>query len=296
MKRILLLPVVLLLAAVFVMGGSMPILATSDAPENPDNTSGDVADTPGNINDMTDGLDAETERQIKQTLVDYLNGLDVSYVATKTVDCVVIQGYYGTYNGCVAAMIGDRDRVYTFATNVDIVAGIGFAYMTSHHIEAWKDGKLYSLREAFELGFLSGDDIADIQQKYIVSYSYSLNLTLSAEQENRIKDDWVNGYLGDTEPQHTVDAVEIKYYGTYNHFGAYDSLVALYISDNFHSYPALSNDKGLDIDGIVFYGNDAFGIRIWNDGRFIELRQAYEQGLLSRLDLVHIEYYYRTGN
>ena len=151
MKKVLLVSVTLLLAAVFVMGG-IPILATNNAPENPDGTPGDVGYIP-------DGLDAETALLIKQAVVNYHNERG----AVITVDSVVIRKYYGTYNGCVAAMI-DGVMMYITIPTVDIVGGIGLTYPTAQKIEAYKDGKLYSLQEAFELGFLSVDDIKQIAE------------------------------------------------------------------------------------------------------------------------------------
>lgn len=110
--------------------------------------------------------------------------------------------------------------------------------------------------------------------------------TLSETQENQIKTDWVSGYVN-PEPEHTADKVKINYYGTYN------GHIALMISDNFYSYPAVVWDD--NIAGVIFHDLHDRGILIWSKGNFLDLKSAYEQGLLTQTDLKDIEYFYRTN-
>ena len=106
---------------------------------------------------------------------------------------------------------------------------------------------------------------------------------LSAKQEAEIKDYWVSRFIN-PEPQHTADAVKITYYGTYNGY------IALTIKDNYWSYPGLVWDE--EIAGIQFDNFSGFGIKLWKNGEMLELETAYEQGILTQVDLRDIEYYY----
>ncbi len=107
--------------------------------------------------------------------------------------------------------------------------------------------------------------------------------TLSKEQENQIKADWVSTYMN-PEPQHTVDQVKLRYLGTYNGY------VVLTISDNFYSYPAEVQD--VEIDGVVFRNWRNGGIQVWSDGKFFGLKAAYEKKWLTQTNLKDIAYYY----
>ena len=110
-------------------------------------------------------------------------------------------------------------------------------------------------------------------------------LMLSAEQENRIKEDWVSSW--NTEWIEKEPKVWIEYYGTYN------GCVALILSDNYNNYPTIVWEE--NIGEVVFHFSDGNFIRVWDKGNFIYLSSAYEQGLLTQEDLKDIAYYY-NGN
>lgn len=109
-------------------------------------------------------------------------------------------------------------------------------------------------------------------------------VTLSAKQEAEIKDYWVSRYV-DPEPQHTADAVEIIYYGTYNGY------VALTIVDNYWCYPAVCWDD--NVGGYLLKDLTGFGVRLWKDGEIIDLQAAYDRELITNYDCRDIAYYYR---
>jgi len=108
---------------------------------------------------------------------------------------------------------------------------------------------------------------------------------LSAEQEKRIKEDWVATWNQEWIKQEPE--VKLKYYGSYN------GCIVLVIKDNHNTYPTMVWDE--NISGVVFFNLKGSGIQVWNNGSFLNLRSAYEQGLLTKEDLWNIEYYHRTG-
>ncbi|MCL2798337.1 MAG: hypothetical protein FWD58_09850 [Firmicutes bacterium] len=79
-------------------------------------------------------LDAETEKQIKQTRV---NELRESGRKVKLKD-VYILSYYGTYNGCVALMRAEKGSLFSCAEEVEKIADVLFWYGSSNHIKIWK--------------------------------------------------------------------------------------------------------------------------------------------------------------
>jgi len=109
---------------------------------------------------------------------------------------------------------------------------------------------------------------------------------LPPETELQIKQSWVNGYPEYANPEyHNVDTVTVKYYGTYNGCVA----VMMY---GFWAIPQTVCHE--EIAGVTFSYPDMNFILVWKDGCFIELSPAYDQGLLTKEDLINIKYYYKN--
>ena len=121
-------------------------------------------DVPGKTKDT--GLSADIEKQIRQAFLDELHSKGGSWL-NYTINDVWIEKYYGTYNGCVVVMMTGEGIVYSQVTGGENIDGIIIGYPNSNRIKAWKDGKFYSLQEAFDKGFLNKEDIeiiANIQK------------------------------------------------------------------------------------------------------------------------------------
>ena len=123
------------------------------------------------------GLDAETERLIK---LDYLyNYLPEN--ANKTIE-IYITDFFGIYNGN-AVVIMEYPGPSIATANVGIVvADIVFRYPDlGCIIQVWNrgeqdgSGRFYDLKEAFDLGFLSLDDVRSINELHREKYSRMYN-------------------------------------------------------------------------------------------------------------------------
>ena len=106
---------------------------------------------------------------------------------------------------------------------------------------------------------------------------------LSAKQEAEIKQCWVSLYV-DPELEHTVDAVEITYYGTYNGY------VALIIKDNYWVHLTAHSEE--EIAGVLFEYPTSNCIQLWKNGEFFEVAQVYKNGKITQTDVQNIAYYY----
>ena len=110
-----------------------------------------------------EGLSAETEKRILQ-----------EYCKIKTkeegfewyVNDVWVSDFYGAFNGCFAVNIRDNyphPDVETYF--YEYIGGIMFHCYGGRIPYLWKDGRFYSLQEAYDLGLLAREDlkiIADI--------------------------------------------------------------------------------------------------------------------------------------
>jgi hypothetical protein len=110
------------------------------------------------------GLDAKTEKRILQEFFKtYVKPEDTE--AKATVNDIRITGYFGTYNGVVIVRFGGYFG-YADVITVESVAGINFTYPNPKPNLAWKDGILYRLQEAYDLGLLTDEDVKNIHEKY----------------------------------------------------------------------------------------------------------------------------------
>lgn len=122
-------------------------------------------------------LSADVEEKIKET---YVAGRDNIITAD-----VKIERYYSTYDGAAAVMITDNQSGITTTEVTDTIDGVDITYSDSRKISLWKDGKLYSLKEAYESGILHKYalmEIAEIQN----SWGYTGKVDEKWIEENKV--------------------------------------------------------------------------------------------------------------
>jgi len=108
-----------------------------------------------------EGLSLETEIQIKQTIID---NRPEPWRSNSKIDNVIIRHYFGTYNGCVAFLLGGLP-FGPMENNEDII-GLTFKYPSAQKISVWKENNIYSLQEAYEKMYLTLEDIIIINGKH----------------------------------------------------------------------------------------------------------------------------------
>jgi len=103
-----------------------------------------------------DGLDMDLERRILRDFKE--SGGEREYDENK--DITWLRSYYGTYNGYVVV----RLSLGSYQTDWRPPANIGGFKINiyPHPIIAWKDGQVYELEDAYDLGLLTQDDISSI--------------------------------------------------------------------------------------------------------------------------------------
>ena len=73
-----------------------------------------------------------------------------------------IVDYYGTYGGSAAFMAEGGGVGYSEAEIIEDIAGFRFHYYDGNTTLIWKNGEFYSVGEAYGLGILSKEDVANI--------------------------------------------------------------------------------------------------------------------------------------
>jgi len=113
-----------------------------------------------------DGFDVETEQHMLQEYFDNFDlykpkGREPADRQPVSVEEVWTDTYLGSYNDCVIASFMD-DYIYRWDVYRYVIAGIKFDRQNFPPL-AWKDGRLYTLQKAYDLGFLTVDDLLNIK-------------------------------------------------------------------------------------------------------------------------------------
>jgi len=91
-----------------------------------------------------------------------------------------------------------------------------------------------------------------------------------------------NDYLSWSGLKGDIEAYEVRY----KHFGTYGDSVAIY----FHTAGAYETPVEEEIAGYTFSYPDSRVIRIWNNGRFYKMPEAYELGFITEDDVKVIKF------
>jgi hypothetical protein len=200
----------------------------------------------------------------------YLKAFYSGYEYDATVDDVIIEKFYGTFNGCTAVLM---DYVYwghATVITMEIIEDITIYYSDSNTAYAYKDKQFYKIPKAYENGFLTIDDIkiiADIQN----------GLAIEPRLEQEIKTEFLKAFITPYEPDATVDDVIIeKFYGTFNTY-----TVVFFARED-------ADATSYDVVGgiIIHYPTFTNRALVYKDKHFYTLREAYENRFLL---LAHIK-------
>ena len=203
-------------------------------------------------------LSNETQNAIKH------NYLDAYYNGKKKVKLtgVRIDSYYGIYNNrYVAVMASDDYSKTTDEEWTEKVDGISIGYNSGNRILIWlgypydiyKTEDYYTLKRAYEYGWLNVDDLKSIACGYYDSQNVKNPYKglyeepteeLNKEIEIKLKRIYLERTVKD--PELPLDGVHIRrYYGTYN-----GNVVFSIVSDYICIDPII--DKKLYIGGVLF--------------------------------------------
>jgi|GEM_PF-1856306 len=237
--------------------------------------------TAGNIQSISErhyggafeGLDAETERQMKD-----------DFVMDPIVDYATITRYYGTYNGWVVANMEASCYMFPPSLVGITVAGIEFL-ASSRRILVWKaddqmgigrfgGGRFYYIDEAYNLGFLN---LVDIKRLFELCNG-DIFEGLSLESLGMIRYDYVDKYLQIPEPNQYMHNNEIRF--DYN-FGVYnDCAVVAFLGDT-------GETTNITAAGTTFIFPCSVAMLVWKQsgnsksGYFHTTQEAYDLGFLT---------------
>lgn len=128
-------------------------------------------------------------------------------------------------------------------------------------------GSFYDLDEAYEMGFLTQNDLKNIAYYYHTRNGDTEHVdptftpspknpeTLDEKTQRAIKQDYLNKVID--MPDGSIDHVFIYYY-----YGTYNGNIVIHVTDDYYCYDYLFED--VNIGGVNFYSYTAAYLQVWH--------------------------------
>jgi len=117
--------------------------------------------------------DTELGRQIRQDYLEYHTDIHGDS-PWNTIEDVLIEVYYGTYNGSIPVTMDVKGVGYAGNMRPIVVADINFLFNGPNEIIVWQEGKFYELHEAYDFGWLTQEDLRELADLHTLIF-YSEN-------------------------------------------------------------------------------------------------------------------------
>lgn len=175
--------------------------------------------------------------------------------------------YLGCFEDVHVGMMGGLIAVSPAGGEEDI-GEYEFRYFDSRRLQAYRNGKIQDLSEAYKAGWVSDDSITQIYAEYIDMYP------------GLYEDYWMRAvYLTqfDKTGKYTIDDVRIESYGTYNR-----CLVAFVDTYDSNYTDTITEET---IAGYTFCYTSSRTLKVYKGRQYKSLQEAYDAGWLEESDL-----------
>ncbi len=196
---------------------------------------------------------------------------------SQAVNRIWISRYYGNYNGCEIVFLNEGatpkdSRSYGAVERHVKLAGYELVFPSEQLLLVYKDGKIYTLTDAYEDKLIDGDDIYEIGIKLSLGYAeenYQIILNtkeLYEDLKNSENDNLIDEFIG------------------FEDFGTYGECNLMYVDDVFF------NDVEFEfwVAGYKIIIPDNRILSAYKEGVFYTLAEAYENGFISKDDIYEI--------
>lgn len=185
-----------------------------------------------------------------------------------------IDRYYGRFGEVVFIYWGGGGLMYSDAEWTDCVAGYEYRYSDGNRIRVWAHGTFMSMEEAYEQGIITKEQVA-------VIYGEGKSIKVGAAKtfaplKRKIEADYAEN--GGVCP--------IRRF-----YGIFDGCVPVMFDQPEHG--AYNKEK---VAGQTFEYNGGNTIKVWKDGSFYSLKEAYSQGLMRKACFEQLALEHRGGS
>ena len=160
-------------------------------------------------------------------------------------------------------------------------------------VTAETKGKVYSLEEAYEIGYLSQTDLKKISYFHNVDNKATFPVELFAPVEAAIKNTYAVEWNADERNTMTATADD---FSVKRFYGYYYKCCVVSIDSTMWAYPGVIPNDWKEIGGVKFHFTDYYSLIVWiAEENFYSLEDAYHYGWLTKKDMKSIAYYHNGG-
>ncbi len=242
-------------------------------------------------------LSEDAEKSLKEDFLTYSSEKWTGVTASD----MFIYYYYGTYNGCEAVVMYNRNSAMNDSEKIISVAEYQLILPSgSLEILLHKDGTFINVNEAYDNGVITASDVK-MMKYYEETKQANQQFTnsipkneheelkpLATERVKQICEDYAEFLSDENKTLNEEDVFVFDYYGTYN-----DGEVVVM---NRYDIPTANEEKEITIAGYtMILSSTDFNIYLHRNSTFIDINSAYETGHLNESDIEAIAYYVNLG-
>lgn len=185
--------------------------------------------------------------------------------------------YYGTYSGYDILFVPGNGEAETQLE----IENMTFEYQNTFEIYAYREGDFTPIKKLSTQGKLTRGNLVEL---LAVHRSYGRTSTgertpvLTMDTLGMMKVAFLKAY--NLTEKYTLAQLSVAYYGQYG-----EAHVGFINCDGMAYTQAVTNDT---IDGVTFRYPTGQKLQVVHEGKLLSLREAFDQGLLTREDLVAI--------
>lgn len=160
-------------------------------------------------------------------------------------------------------------------------------------VTAETEGTIYSLKDAYEMGFLSKRDLKKISYFHNADNEATFPVELFDPVEAAIKNTYAEEWNADegNTSEATAEDFYIKYF-----YGYHYKCCVVTVDSTFWSYGDSVPNYYEEIGGVKFHFTDHGRLTVWISNKyFYTLTDAYKYGWLTKEDAKSIAYYHNGG-
>lgn len=182
-----------------------------------------------------------------------------------------------------------ESKIYSQAFSTETVDGITFIHSRVLTFDVYREGEFKTLQEAFDSGWLTHENLLTLQSNHRAKneewYKYyeeenESPIAIDKEISKEIVTAFIAAHINDKHPV-TEDEISLRCYGVF------DNVYVLFVDVVSWGYgAAILTEIIADLQFIYSCGQK---MTVYSDGAFYSLTDAYENGILSRDNLLTVQ-------
>lgn len=195
--------------------------------------------------------------------------------------------HYGEFNGTYVFIMSRSDCDVAQVITYETVDDITFCFAEDISFDVYREGDFYTLQEAFDLGYLTHDDLYAVWDKHRAENYILYNSgprELNEAETKEIKAAYMKMY---PYPRLTENNIKLRC------FGSFKGVYVLFVDEADAQYADVLCYE--TVSGVEFvYSNTQF-LTVYFKGEFCSLTEAFAKGLLTHEELLIVQKNRREG-